>query len=321
MSFPLTGIRFGFGAAPLGNLYRPRSDDDAKAALAAAVAAGIRYIDTAPHYGQGLSERRIGLEGGHAVISTKVGRLLKAINPPPPGTERHGFVDGDPFEPVFDYSRDGVLRSFESSLSRLKRDRIDILLAHDLGKVTHGPDHSRHLRDFLAGGYDAMCDLKAQGLISAIGLGVNETAIVEEVLAHVDLDVVMLAGRYTLLEQDALDTFLPLCERRGVKVIAAGPFNSGLLCGGTTYNYAPAPDTLRQRAVALQRVCESHGVPLAAAALQFPLMHPAVATVVVGMASPDEVRANTALMQTDIPAALWRDLKAEGLLRADAPTD
>ncbi|MGN6424824.1 MAG: aldo/keto reductase [Asticcacaulis sp.] len=316
--------RLGLGAAPLGNLYRPLSDAAAEATLTSALSAGIGYIDTAPHYGQGLSERRLGSHlGGHVgacLLSSKIGRVLKPIAPPPPGTERHGFVDGDPFEPEFDYTYDSVMASFESSLKRLRRDRIDILLAHDLGAVTHGAEHPRHLRDFLDGGYRAMRNLKDQGVISAIGLGVNESEIIETVLGHADLDVAMLAGRYTLLEQGALDTFLPLCERRGVQVIAAGPFNSGLLCGGATYNYAPAPEALRQRAAALDAICAAHGVPLPAAALQFPLAHPAVAAVVAGMASPDEVRANVEMMAMTIPATLWSDLKAENLLRADAPT-
>jgi len=319
LTFPLDAHRLGFGAAPLGNLYRRIEDAQADATLAAAGEAGIAYIDTAPHYGQGLSERRLAnVKTG--VISSKVGRCLHPIAPPPPGTERHGFVDGDPFEPEFDYSHDGVMASFVSSLKRLKRDRIDILLAHDLGEVTHGGDHPRHLRDFLNGGYNAMRTLKDKGLISAIGLGVNEWKIAETVLGHADLDVVMLAGRYTLLEQTALDSFLPLCERRGVRVIAAGPFNSGILSGGDAYNYAPAPESVRRRVADLRRVCAVHGVPLAAAALQFPLAHPAVVTVVAGMATPDEVRANAGLMRFPIPAALWTALKTEGLLRQDAPT-
>jgi D-threo-aldose 1-dehydrogenase len=318
--FSQTDLRLGFGAAPLGNLYRPLSDAAAEVTLNAALNAGISYIDTAPHYGQGLSERRLGGHVGACLLSSKVGRVLKPIAPPPPGTEWHGFVDGDPFEPAFDYSYDGVLRSFESSLKRLKRDRIDILLAHDLGVVTHGAEHMRHLREFLDGGYRAMRDLKDQGVISAIGLGVNESEIIETVLGHADLDMAMLAGRYTLLEQGALDTFLPLCERRGVQVIAAGPFNSGLLCGGATYNYAPAPEAIRQRAATLDAVCAAHGVPLPAAALRFPLAHPAVAAVVAGMATPEEVRANVEMMAMKIPATLWSDLKAEGLVRADAPT-
>lgn len=320
VTHPLMSHRLGFGAAPLGNLYRRRDDDEANATLSAAREAGIGYFDTAPHYGQGLSERRLSELGKTTVISSKIGRILKPIAPPPPGTERHGFVDGDPFEPVFDYSYDGVLRSFESSLKRLQRDRIDILLAHDLGEVTHGEDHPGHLRDFLDGGYRAMRDLKDQGLISAIGLGVNEWQIAETILSHADLDVVMLAGRYTLLEQTALDSFFPLCLRRGVRVIAAGPFNSGILSGGNAYNYAPAPEAVRQRAADLNRVCAAHDVPLAAAALQFPLGHAVVTTVVAGMATPEEVRANVELMRLPIPTALWDALKQEGLLRDDAPT-
>ncbi|MDI7775711.1 aldo/keto reductase [Asticcacaulis sp. EMRT-3] len=311
--------RLGFGSATLGNLYRALDDETAKATRDTALAGGIGYVDTAPHYGQGLSERRLAQLDEAVILSSKVGRVLRPIAAPPLGTERHGFVDGDPFEPEFDYSRDGVLRSFEDSLKRLKRDRIDILLAHDLGALTHGEAHPRHLRDFLEGGYPAMCELKAEGRITAIGLGINETEIAETVLGHADLDMVMLAGRYTLLEQGALDHFLPLCAARGVQILAAGPFNSGILSGGAAYNYAPAPDSVRARVARLEAVCRAFDVPLAAAALQFPLAHPAVAVVVAGMASPAEVRANLALMQTPIPAALWAALKTEGLIRQDAP--
>lgn len=314
----------GFGAASLGNLYRVIDDDTAYATVAAALDAGIGHFDTAPHYGQGLSERRLSgalqASGKPFTLSTKVGRRLVAIDAPPPGTERHGFIDGDPFEPEFDYSYDGVMSAFEDSRKRLKGARISLLLAHDIGRVTHGDDHARHFKDFLDGGYRAMRALKDQGVIDAIGLGVNEWQICEEVLSHVDLDVVMLAGRYTLLEQTALDSFLPLCERRKVAVLAAGPFNSGILSGGEAYNYSPAPEAIRTRVKALKAVCEAHGVPLPAAALQFPLAHPAVSCVVAGMASPAEVQANAGLFAHPTPPALWDDLKAQGLLRADAPT-
>ena len=312
----------GFGAASLGNLYRAIDDETAHATVAAALDAGITHFDTAPHYGQGLSERRLAdalkASGKPFALSTKVGRRLVPIARPAPGTERHGFIDGDPFEPEFDYSYDGVMRAFEDSHRRLRGARVSVLLAHDIGRVTHGADHDRHLKDFLDGGYRAMRDLKDQGVIDAIGLGVNEWQICEEVLSHADLDVVLLAGRYTLLEQTALDSFLPLCLRRKVSVLAAGPFNSGILSGGNAYNYSPAPEAIRARVQALKSACEAHGVSLPAAALQFPLAHPAVTRVVAGMASPAEVCANAALFAQAIPAGLWDDLKAQGLLRADA---
>ncbi|CAL4866590.1 Pyridoxal 4-dehydrogenase [Asticcacaulis sp. MM231] len=319
--------RLGFGAAALGNLYRVISDESAQSALSAALAAGIAYVDTAPHYGQGLSERRVGAGLSEDItVSTKVGRVLTPVTPPPPsGTERHGFIDGDPFEPNFDYTYDGVMRSFEASQARLKRERIDILLAHDLGEVTHGDDAKGHMKAFLDGGYRAMRALKDQALVGAIGLGVNESQVCEEVMAQVEIDAILLAGRYTLLEQTTLDRFLPACQAKNISIILGGPFNSGILVEGIKgdtvphYNYEAAPPDIINRVRALQTVCAAHGVPLAAAALQFPLAHPAVACVIPGMADAAQVKANVALFETEIPAALWDDLKSEGLLHDAAP--
>ncbi len=318
----LTVPALGFGAASVGNLYRAMSDEAARATLQCALDNGIALFDTAPHYGQGLSERRVGaaVSGHDVILSTKVGRVLKPAGPYVPGTERHGFIDGDPYEPVFDYSYDGVMRSFDDSRQRLGGAPIGILLAHDLGVVTHGDAHAHHLKAFLDGGYRAMSELKDSGQVQAIGLGVNEWQICEEILSHADIDVVLLAGRYTLLEQTALSSFLPLCERREVSVLAAGVFNSGILSGGTAYNYAPAPEAVRSRVQALKAVCDSHDVPLSAVALQFPLAHPAIAGAVVGMASPTEVTQNIDWFDRSIPAGLWSDLKAENLLPDDAPT-
>lgn len=312
----------GFGAASVGNLYRAMSDEAAGATLRSALDGGIALFDTAPHYGQGLSERRVGaaIAGRDVVLSTKAGRVLKPITPPGPGTERHGFVDGDPYEPEFDYSYDGVMRSFGDSRRRLGDAAVHILLAHDLGQVTHGDDHPRHMKAFLDGGYKAMRELKDGGQVRAIGLGVNEWQICEQVLGHADLDVVLLAGRYTLLEQTALTSFLPLCQQRSVAVLAAGVFNSGILSGGLAYNYAPAPDSIQARVQALKAVCDSHDVPLAAAALQFSLAHPVVASAIVGMASPAEVAQNLEWFERPIPTGLWSDLKAENLLPEFAPT-
>ncbi len=312
--------RLGMGTAGIGNLYRKVSDEDAAEALQAAFDAGIAYADTAPHYGQGLAERRLGgaLRDG-IVVSSKVGRILEPIAPPTPGTERHGFVDGDPFEPVYDYSYDGVMKSFEASCERLGQDHVDILLAHDIGRLTHGDDHPRHLHDFLGGGYRAMTELKADGRTSAIGLGVNEWQVAEEILSHAGLDCVLLAGRYTLLEQTALQSFFPLCLKRGVSVIAGGPYNSGILTGGTHYNYGAAPPEIVARVRALQAVCDRHGVPLAAAALQFPLAHACVACVIPGMATAAEAAANLHLFNIVLPAALWDDLRGEGLIDGSSP--
>jgi D-threo-aldose 1-dehydrogenase len=316
----------GFGAAAVGNLYAAVSDAEAEATIRAAVDAGLRYFDTAPHYGFGLSETRLGRALPADVrLSTKVGRVLEPAPDADPAAERHGFVGAAPFEPVFDYSRDGVMRSFEASLERLGRDRVDVLLAHDLGRLTHGDDHPRLFRQFLDGGYRAMRDLRDAGVVGAIGLGVNETAVCEEALGHADFDVILLAGRYTLLEQDALDSFLPLCVARAVSVVIGGPFNSGILVEGVRpdrtahYNYAPAPPEVIDRVRRLEAVCAVHATPLPAAALQFPLAHPAVASVIPGMASPAQVAQAQAWLATPVPAALWDDLRAQGLLRTDAP--
>lgn len=314
--------RLGFGSGVLGNLYKAMSDRQARAAVATALSAGIDYFDTAPHYGFGLSETRLGeaLTGREVTVSTKVGRRLQPIETSE--RVRHGFVDAAPFEPVFDYTYDGVMRSFEDSLSRLRRDRVHLLLAHDLGRMTHGDAHPGHMRDFLDGGYRAMRDLRDSGAVGAIGLGVNEQAVCEEVLDHADIDVCLLAGRYTLLEQTALESFLPRCAARGVGVIIGGPFNSGALVetsGQLRYDYMAAPSEIVERVMRLRRVCAAHDVPLAAAALQFPLAHPAVLTVLPGMATPDQVTDAARWLEVTIPDALWRDLKREGLVRVDAP--
>jgi D-threo-aldose 1-dehydrogenase len=314
--------RLGFGGASIGNLYAAISDAEARQTVDAALGAGLRYFDTAPHYGFGLSETRLGaaLVGRDDVmVSSKVGRRLVPTDAGP--GERHGFVDAAPFEPVFDYGYDAVMHSWEQSRARLGRDRIDILLAHDLGRGAHGDDHPARFREFFEGGYRAMRELRDSGAVGAIGLGVNEQAVCEAALEHGDFDVFLLAGRYTLLEQTALDGFLPLCARRGVSIIVGGPFNSGVLVEGVGhYNYAPAPPEILDRVRRLEAVCASHHVPLAAAALQFPLAHPAVASVIPGIGSPAQARQAVAWLETAIPNRLWDDLRSEGLLHQDAPT-
>ncbi|WP_145612600.1 aldo/keto reductase [Nitrospirillum amazonense] len=320
----------GFGAAAIGNLYQPVAEEAARAAVTAAVTAGIRYLDTAPHYGFGLSESRLGAvlaeldPGEELVVSTKVGRVLVPVGAGA-GPVRHGFADAAPYEPVFDYSYDGVMRSYAESRRRLGRNRIDLLLAHDLGTVTHGDDHAVHFRRFLDGGYRAMRELRDQGAVRAIGLGVNEWQVCLEAMSHADFDVVLLAGRYTLLEQTALDAFFPACAARGVKVIVGGPYNSGILVNGTQgaaplyYNYQPAPAAIIDRVRRLEAACDRFDVPLAAAALQFPLAHPVVASVIPGMADAAQVAQTRALMDTVIPPELWQILGADGLLHPDAP--
>ncbi|HEX7759861.1 MAG TPA: aldo/keto reductase, partial [Caulobacteraceae bacterium] len=230
--------RLGFGAAPIGNLYKPLTDDQAFEAVAAAIAAGIGYFDTAPHYGFGLSEARLGAALARldpmekALVSTKVGRVLRPISDAAAGGVRHGFADAAPFEPEFDYSYDAVMRSFDDSRRRLRRERIDVLLAHDLGRATHGEDHDRRFAQFMDGGYRALRALRDGGGVGAIGLGVNETEVAERALAAGEFDVVLLAGRYTLLEQGALEGLLPLCAAKGVSLIVGGPYNSGILATG-----------------------------------------------------------------------------------------
>lgn len=322
----------GFGAGSIGNLYRAMPDEAAAETVGTAWDAGLCYYDTAPHYGFGLSEKRLGRALAaldpqeRAIISTKVGRRL---DPVPAGTDldqpRQAFVTPEPYESVFDYSYDAVMRSHDASLARLGRTRIDILYAHDIGRFAHGDDHPRRFAEFIEGGYRALRELRDGGAVGAIGLGVNETAVCEEVLAHGDIDVVLLAGRYTLLEQEALTSFLPLCAARDVRIVLGGPYNSGILAKGVRhggelhYDYQPASEAIIARVGAIEAVCEAHGVPLPAAALQFPLAHPQVASVIPGMSSPRQVADAVRLMHLPIPAGLWRDLKDQRLIRADAP--
>ncbi|WP_022674974.1 aldo/keto reductase [Novosphingobium sp. B-7] len=320
----------GFGGAALGNLYRAIPDDKAQATLATAWDGGIRLFDTAPYYGLGLSEQRLGafLRGkprADYVISTKVGRLLEYDASLEGAAERHGFADPLPYRVRFDYSYDGVMRAFESSLDRLGLERIDILLVHDIGEVTHGNDAARHFRDLAEGGYRALAQLREAGVVGAIGLGVNEWDVCLAAMAIGRWDRFLLAGRYTLLEQEALHTFLPQCLDHGAKVLLGGVFNSGILASGTRgpgpfyYNYAPAPAAVVDRVARIEAVCEAHGVSLAAAALAFPQAHPAVAAVLPGLASAAEVHSALALAATPIPPALWADLVAQGLLDPAAP--
>ncbi|HJP69751.1 MAG TPA: aldo/keto reductase, partial [Sphingomicrobium sp.] len=260
------------------------------------------------------------------VVSTKAGRLLKPSPAADTAVERYGFVSPMPFEPIFDYSFEGILRSHEQSLQRLGLARIDILLVHDIGRQVHGAAHEERLAELVdGGGLKALCRLREEGAVSAIGLGVNEIEICLELSERAKLDVILLAGRYTLLEQGGIDQLLPKCAREGVSVIIGGPFNSGILATGTSslegahYNYLPAGKHVRERVNRLEAICAAHRVPLPAAALQFPLAHPAVASVIPGFASAAELRSGVAHFQTPIPADLWSELRNEGLLDARAP--
>ncbi|EQB12872.1 hypothetical protein RLDS_19035 [Sphingobium lactosutens DS20] len=304
------------GTAPIGNLYRRVSDAEARATLDAAWDAGFRYYDCAPHYGFGLAERRLGAmladrdPAAGALISTKVGRILV---PTQARGERHGFVDADPFQPVFDYGADAIHASFADSCRRLRRDHIDLLLAHDLGQLTHGDAHAMHLRRFLDSGYRAMRDLRDSGAVRAIGIGVNEVAICDTVLDHVELDVILLAGRYSLLDRSAV-RLLDRCAEKGVRLIVGGPYNSGILAQDLTmsarFDYAKADEAVLRRARKLADVCARFGVSLPAAALQFPLRHPQVACVIPGLVGISQVADTIDRFGASIPDALWHALDA-----------
>ncbi|HYS45297.1 MAG TPA: aldo/keto reductase [Rhizomicrobium sp.] len=338
MNFPLrplgrTGLsvtELGFGTAPLGNLFRPLPDAVARETLAAAEKAGFGYYDTAPFYGFGLSERRLGdalRARKDVVLSTKVGRLLQPVaGPVDECTARHGYATPMPFEPVFDYSYDAMMRSYEASLHRLGLGRIDILYIHDIGTLTHGDANVARMAELTkGGGLRALQELRAAKQIAGFGMGVNEVAACLEVMDHARLDVILLAGRYTLLEQTPLDDLFPRCVAAGTAIVVGGPYNSGILAVGTRtgaqlyYNYEPAPADVIEKERRIEAVCERHAVPLAAAALQFPLAHPLVASVIPGLDSPERVAQTVALYRHKIPAALWRDLRNDNLIRCDAP--
>jgi len=318
----------GIGTAALGNLFEPISDATAHAVLDAAVSAGIHYLDTAPFYGFGLSERRVG-DGLRAknkcVISTKVGRLLEPDASVGDDALRFGFRSALPFKPVFDYSHDAILRSWEDSLQRLGLARVDLLYVHDIGTATHGSENATMWQQLTAGGgFLALQELRNEGSIRGFGLGVNEIAVCLEAMNCVHLDALLLAGRYTLLEQGAMDELLPRAKAEGTAVIVGGPYNSGILAVGTRsqapahYNYEPAPAGVVARVARIETVCERHSVPLAAAALQFPLAHPQVASVIPGIANVGQLSDTLRFYRTPIPSRFWQELQSEGLLREDA---
>jgi D-threo-aldose 1-dehydrogenase len=322
------------GTAPLGGLYHDLSEADAQATVDAAWQSGIRYFDTAPHYGHTKAEHRLGdalrrYPREDFVVSTKVGRHFVPRTTPYDGSE--GWSSPLPFQAIFDYTYDGIIRSFEDSQQRLGMVDIDIVLIHDIGRVTHGdkdPFYWRQLRD--EGGFRALEELRASRGVKAIGLGVNEGAAILDVMAEFNIDCALLAGRYTLLEHAVLDDLLPACEKQGVSIISGGAFNSGILARGLKsegnppvqeqkFNYVDPPAAIVERVDALERVCREHGVALSSAALQFPYAHKVVATVLMGARSADEVRVNAASFADPLPDALWDALHAKGLLRADAP--
>ena len=309
----------GFGAAGIGNLYRSVTDGQAAAAVDAAWNAGIRYFDTAPHYGLGLSERRLGealrdRPRDQFILSSKVGRLL-VPNQHPQGMDDQGFAVPDGLRRRWDFSRDGVLRSIEETLKRTGLDRLDIVYVHD-------PDD--HWQQAADQAMPTLAELRDQGVIGAIGAGMNQSAMLARFLRETAADVVMLAGRYTLLDQTALDDVLPAALERGKSVVAVGVFNSGLLSkeqpsAGMKYDYQDAPPRLVRKAAAIAEICEQHGTTLPAAAMAFAFTHPAVVNVTLGMGSPHHVERNAALFAHSVPSRLWADLRAARLLRDDVP--
>ncbi|MFJ4191847.1 aldo/keto reductase [Kitasatospora sp. NPDC089509] len=309
----------GFGGAAIGNLYAPVTDRAAAETVDAAWASGVRYFDTAPHYGLGLGERRLGdalrdRPRAAYTLSTKVGRLLEPLDTPDGDDLANGFAVPATHRRRWDFTADGVRRSLEDSLTRLGLDRIDLVYLHD-------PDD--HADQALTEAYPALERLRAEGVVGAIGIGMNQTSVPARFVRETDLDAVLLAGRYSLLDQRGLDELLPEAHRRGVAVVIGGVFNSGLLADprpGATYDYAPAPPELLDRALRLRAACARHGVPLRAAALHFPFGHPAVAGVLVGARSAEEAHDAAALLGTPVPEALWEELRAEGLLPRHVPT-
>jgi D-threo-aldose 1-dehydrogenase len=314
----------GFGCAPLGDLFSRIPDVQAIGTLQAAYDAGLRYFDTAPLYGTGLAEHRLGQafreRPGDLLVSTKVGRLLK---PARDAVGREG-KRGLPFEVAYDYTYDGIMRSVEDSYQRLGLIDIDILYIHDVNRRWHGDAVEAKFREVMDSGYRALEELRSTGTVKAIGVGVNDPDILVRFARAGDFDCFMLAGRYTLLEQSPLDELFPLCLEKSISIVSAAPFNSGILASGArpgaTYFYTEAPEAVMEKVRRLESVCARHDVPLAAAALQFALGHPVVASVATGMSSSEEVAANVAHMQRRIPGDLWSELKSEGLLREDAPT-
>jgi D-threo-aldose 1-dehydrogenase len=320
--------RIGVGGSGLGTLYQDVSDDEAQNMLIAAYEGGMRTFDTASFYGYGKSELRLGrfLRGvprDSVTVSTKVGRYLK----PPLGEPLDYGSWAKPLHlrPVFDYSYDGTMRAFEQSASRLGFADFDILYIHDVDCFTHGDRYEAMFGQAMEGCYRALDELRAGGHVRGIGIGINESDVAVRFLEAGSFDVVMIAGRYTLLEQGALDRLLPLAEAQKVEVVAAGIFNSGILAAPAaqaaraTYNYTPAPRDIAEKVGRLHAVCGKYSVPVQAVALQFPFGHRAVANVVVGISRPEHVLRNLDWASVRIPEALWADLKAAGCITANAP--
>jgi len=310
----------GLGCAPLGGNFVDLTYENGAKIIKTALQAGMSYFDTAAWYGFGRSERLVGdcLRHKKYVLSSKAGRILK------PGAVQNpldfGMIDPLPFHVMYDYSYDGIMRSYEDGLQRLGLDRIDILLAHDIGAFQHGADNIRHFNDLAKSGYKAMSELKEQGAVKAIGLGVNETQVCEDALNIGQWDVFLLAGRYTLLEQSPLERLFPACKKAGTSIICGGPFNSGLLVGRETWNYSKAPENLVNKTRKLANVADEFNIPLGAAALHFPQAHQIISSVIPGPRSDLELLEIISWQETKIPIEFWTSLKDKSLLDIDAPT-
>jgi D-threo-aldose 1-dehydrogenase len=319
--------RIGFGGAPLGDLKRAPSNEEAAKLLQQAWDAGIRYFDTAPMYGNGLSERRIGdflrdKPRDSYVLSSKVGRMLVPARAH--ALERSGGVArAMPFRYVFDFSYDAIMRSHEQSLQRLGLERIDILYLHDIGRFSQGANHDKTWADVIDGGIKALVKLRDEGTIKAIGAGVNEWQVLDALMNHARWDVFLLANRYTLLDQEVLDHFLPRCQKDGVAIVDGAPLNAGILAtgaiAGAMYDYKPATPAILERVRAIETICKDHGVPLIAVALSFPLGHESVASIIPGFARPSDLETNIGHFHRPIPDVLWADLREAGLLHPAAP--
>jgi D-threo-aldose 1-dehydrogenase len=324
-----TGVeisRIGFGGAPIGDLRRAPSDADAHKLLQSVWDAGVRYFDTAPFYGSGLSERRIGdflrdKPRDEYVLSTKVGRLL--VPDREWAMEKHADRRAMPFRPQFDFTYGGVMKSYENSLQRLGLERIDILFLHDIGAFSQKQNHAKTMRQLLKGGLRALEELRSSGAVGAIGAGVNEWQIIDELMNHARFDVFLLANRYTLLDQAVIDTLFPRILREGVSIVDGAPLNSGILATGPTptavYDYAQASDAMIEKTRRIKELTDKHGTTLIRAALNFPLGHPAVTAIIPGFSKEAEFADNLAGYRTAIPGALWSDLKAAGLIHPEAP--
>lgn len=327
----LSVTQFGLGGTAFANMYNAVSTGQAAQTIEAAYAAGIRYFDTAPLYGHGLSETRLGAgladcPRDEIVISTKVGYTLETA--PAGGIAKDVFVDPLPYALRFDYSRDAVLRSIEGSLKRLGTECLDILYIHDPDEslsiqAGRGPYDKSHFAEVMEGAYPALHDLRAQGVIGAIGVGMNQWEMLYDFAREGEFDCFLLAGRYTLLEQGALQPLMAHCVAQGISLVIGGPYNSGILATGAVanafYNYAPAPPEILERTRRIEAVCARYDVPLPAAALQFPLAHPAVASVIPGMRSPEELQANLSSLSHAIPPDFWAELNAQSLIDPASP--